>query len=380
MSYSTFRLGANDATKEPMFLGQSVNVARYDQQKYRDFEKLIERQLSFFWRPEEVDISSDRIDFNTKLRDHERHIFLSNLRYQTLLDSVQGRSPNATLLPLISIPELETWVETWSFSETIHSRSYTHIIRGMVDDPSIVFDGIVTDEEIINRAISISAEYDRLYGMACERQSLGEKEFERLYVNEYGWEPYPLHRQLFRTLVSINALEAIRFYVSFACTFAFGERKLLEGNTKIMRFIARDEALHCEGTERMIRFMRTGREGLLWKEIAADEENVIYDTMKSVAEQEMNWADYLFKDGSMIGLNADILKTYVKYRTNLAMNRLGLKALFPEVTTDPLVWMNKWLLTDTLQIAPQEAEQSTYLVGQIDSTVDKASLSQFADL
>ncbi|EFL3065008.1 ribonucleotide-diphosphate reductase subunit beta [Escherichia coli] len=380
MSYSTFRLGANDATKEPMFLGQSVNVARYDQQKYRDFEKLIERQLSFFWRPEEVDISSDRIDFNTKLRDHERHIFLSNLRYQTLLDSVQGRSPNATLLPLISIPELETWVETWSFSETIHSRSYTHIIRGMVDDPSIVFDGIVTDEEIINRAISISAEYDRLYVMTCERQSLGEKEFERLYVNEYGWEPYPLHRQLFRTLVSINALEAIRFYVSFACTFAFGERKLLEGNTKIMRFIARDEALHCEGTERMIRFMRTGREGLLWKEIAADEENVIYDTMKSVAEQEMNWADYLFKDGSMIGLNADILKTYVKYRTNLAMNRLGLKALFPEVTTDPLVWMNKWLLTDTLQIAPQEAEQSTYLVGQIDSTVDKASLSQFADL
>ncbi|EOK1940664.1 class Ia ribonucleoside-diphosphate reductase subunit beta [Shigella sonnei] len=380
MSYSTFRLGANDATKEPMFLGQSVNVARYDQQKYRDFEKLIERQLSFFWRPEEVDISSDRIDFNTKLRDHERHIFLSNLRYQTLLDSVQGRSPNATLLPLISIPELETWVETWSFSETIHSRSYTHIIRGMVDDPSIVFDGIVTDEEIINRAISISAEYDRLYWMTCERQSLGEKEFERLYVNEYGWEPYPLHRQLFRTLVSINALEAIRFYVSFACTFAFGERKLLEGNTKIMRFIARDEALHCEGTERMIRFMRTGREGLLWKEIAADEENVIYDTMKSVAEQEMNWADYLFKDGSMIGLNADILKTYVKYRTNLAMNRLGLKALFPEVTTDPLVWMNKWLLTDTLQIAPQEAEQSTYLVGQIDSTVDKASLSQFADL
>ncbi|EKO1140364.1 ribonucleotide-diphosphate reductase subunit beta [Shigella sonnei] len=380
MSYSTFRLGANDATKEPMFLGQSVNVARYDQQKYRDFEKLIERQLSFFWRPEEVDISSDRIDFNTKLRDHERHIFLSNLRYQTLLDSVQGRSPNATLLPLISIPELETWVETWSFSETIHSRSYTHIIRGMVDDPSIVFDGIVTDEEIINRAISISAEYDRLYRMTCDRQSLGEKEFERLYVNEYGWEPYPLHRQLFRTLVSINALEAIRFYVSFACTFAFGERKLLEGNTKIMRFIARDEALHCEGTERMIRFMRTGREGLLWKEIAADEENVIYDTMKSVAEQEMNWADYLFKDGSMIGLNADILKTYVKYRTNLAMNRLGLKALFPEVTTDPLVWMNKWLLTDTLQIAPQEAEQSTYLVGQIDSTVDKASLSQFADL
>ncbi|HCI4621164.1 TPA: ribonucleotide-diphosphate reductase subunit beta [Klebsiella quasipneumoniae subsp. similipneumoniae] len=380
MSYSTFRLGANDATKEPMFLGKSVNVARYDQQKYRDFEKLIEKQLSFFWRPEEVDITTDRIDFNTKLQEHERHIFLSNLRYQTLLDSVQGRSPNATLLPLISIPELETWVETWSFSETIHSRSYTHIIRGMVDDPSIVFDGIVTDEEIISRAISISTEYDKLYEMTCARQHLGEDEFERLYVSEFYGKPYPLQRQLFRTLVSINALEAIRFYVSFACTFAFGERKLLEGNTKIMRFIARDEALHCEGTERMLRFMRTGREGLLWAQIAADEEPFIYQTMMDVAEQEMRWADYLFKDGSMIGLNADILKSYVKYRTNLAMRRLGLKPLYPEIKDDPLVWMNKWLLSDTLQIAPQEAEQSTYLVGQIDSAVDRAGLSQFADL
>ncbi|EDC5089055.1 ribonucleotide-diphosphate reductase subunit beta [Salmonella enterica] len=380
MSYSTFRLGANDATKEPMFLGQSVNVARYDQQKYRDFEKLIEKQLSFFWRPEEVDITTDRIDFNTKLQEHERHIFLSNLRYQTLLDSVQGRSPNATLLPLISIPELETWVETWSFSETIHSRSYTHIIRGMVDDPSIVFDGIVTDEEIIIRAISISSEYDKLYEMTCARQYVGEDEFERLYASEFDGKPYSLQRQLFRTLVSINALEAIRFYVSFACTFAFGERKLLEGNTKIMRFIARDEALHCEGTERMIRFMRTGREGLIWKQIAIEEEGFVYQTMKDVAEQEMRWADYLFKNGSMIGLNAEILKSYVKYRTNLAMRRLGLTPLFPAIKDDPLVWMNKWLLSDTLQIAPQEAEQSTYLVGQIDSTVNRDILSNFVDL
>ncbi|EMG9686447.1 ribonucleotide-diphosphate reductase subunit beta, partial [Klebsiella pneumoniae] len=235
MSYSTFRLGANDATKEPMFLGNSVNVSRYDIQKYREFEKLIEKQLSFFWRPEEVDISQDRIDYMTKLADHERHIFTSNLRYQTLLDSVQGRSPNVTLLPLASIPELETWIETWAFSETIHSRSYTHIIRGMVDDPSEIFDGIVTDEQIISRASSVSAEYDKLYQMVCAREHLGEDEFERLYASEFGGKPYPMQRQLFRTLVSVNALEAIRFYVSFACTFAFGERKLLEGNAKIMR-------------------------------------------------------------------------------------------------------------------------------------------------
>lgn len=147
MSYSTFTTIKNNQLQEPMFLGQNVNVARYDQQKYEVFEKLIEKQLSFFWRPEEVDVSKDRIDYNN-LPDHEQHIFISNLKYQTLLDSVQGRSPNVAFLPLVSIPELETWMETWSFSETIHSRSYTHIIRNVVKDPSIVFDDIVENEQI----------------------------------------------------------------------------------------------------------------------------------------------------------------------------------------------------------------------------------------
>ena len=380
MSYSTFRLGATDATKEPMFLGNSVNVSRYDVQKYREFEKLIEKQLSFFWRPEEVDISQDRIDFMSKLAPHERHIFISNLRYQTLLDSIQGRSPNVTLLPLASIPELETWIETWSFSETIHSRSYTHIIRGLLDDPSEVFDGIVTDEHIISRASSVSAEYDKLYEMICAREYLGNDVFERQYAAEFDGQPYPMERQVYRTIVAVNALEAIRFYVSFACTFAFGERRLMEGNAKVMRLIARDEALHCEGTERILRNMRTGRDGLIWKEIAQSEENFVYQTMRDVAEQEMRWADYLFKDGSMIGLNAQILKSYVKYRTNLAMKRLHLATLFDDVTTDPLPWMSSWLYTDNVQVAPQETEIPSYLVGQIDAAVDTASLGGFGDL
>lgn len=380
MSYSTFRLGATDATKEPMFLGNSVNVSRYDVQKYREFEKLIEKQLSFFWRPEEVDISQDRIDFQAKLAPHERHIFISNLRYQTLLDSIQGRSPNVTLLPLASIPELETWIETWSFSETIHSRSYTHIIRGLLADPSEVFDGIVTDEQIISRASSVSAEYDKLYQMICAREHLGQDEFERLYALEFDGLSYPMERQVFRTIVAVNALEAIRFYVSFACTFAFGERRLMEGNAKVMRLIARDEALHCEGTERILRNMRTGRDGLIWKEIAQSEESFVYQTMRDVAEQEMRWAEYLFKDGSMIGLNANILKSYVKYRTNLAMKRLHLKPLFDDVTTDPLPWMSSWLYTDNVQVAPQETEIPSYLVGQIDAAVNTDSFGGFGDL
>lgn len=374
--YSTFRLGANDATKEPMFLGLSVNVSRYDQQKYRLFEKLIEKQLSFFWRPEEVDISKDRIEFNNKLQPHERHIFLSNLRYQTLLDSVQGRSPNATLLPLASIPELETWIETWSFSETIHSRSYTHIIRGMVDNPAEIFDGIVSDEEIVSRAASVTEQYDALYQLICAREYLSEQEgrFDEIY-GELAME-----KQVYRTLVAVNALEAIRFYVSFACTFSFGERGLLEGNTKIMRFITRDEALHCHSTEMMIKYMRVGKEGELWKAVADELEPFVYQTMKDVAEQEMRWAEHLFKDGSMIGLNAEILKQYVKYRTNVSLRRMGLKPIFEDALNDPLPWMNKWLLSDQVQVAPQEVEVGSYLVGQIDSTVSSKSLKKFADL
>ena len=173
MAYSTFNKVKNDALKEPMFFGQNVNVARYDQQRHPIFEKLIEKQLSFFWRPEEVDLSTDRKDFMA-MAEHERHIFLSNLKYQTLLDSVQGRSPNIAFLPVVSLPELETWLETWSFSETVHSRSYTHIIRNVVDDPSIIFDDIVDNPEIVKRAESVTRYYDLFIEMCGQYSLLGE--------------------------------------------------------------------------------------------------------------------------------------------------------------------------------------------------------------
>ena len=173
MAYTTFSQVKNNQLLEPMFFGQPVNIARFDQQKYNFFEKLIEKQLSFFWRPEEVDVSRDRIDYQV-LPEHEKHIFISNLKYQTLLDSIQGRSPNIALLPLISIPELETWVETWSFFETIHARSYTHIIRNIVNAPSLVFDTIITNKEILKRAQNICGYYDGLIKLASYYQLLGE--------------------------------------------------------------------------------------------------------------------------------------------------------------------------------------------------------------
>ncbi|MGK3125687.1 class Ia ribonucleoside-diphosphate reductase subunit beta [Candidatus Pantoea formicae] len=374
MAYTTFSQNKNDQLLEPMFFGQSVNVARFDQQKYDIFEKLIEKQLSFFWRPEEVDVSRDRIDYQA-LPDHEKHIFISNLKYQTLLDSIQGRSPNVALLPLISIPELETWIETWAFSETIHSRSYTHIIRNIVNDPSLVFDDIVTNEQILARAQDISKYYDDLIEMTNYWHLLGEGTHEvagkTVTVNLRA-----LKKQLYICLMSVNALEAIRFYVSFACSFAFAERELMEGNAKIIKLIARDEALHLTGTQHMLNLLRTGEDDPEMKEIAAECRDECFDLFKKAAEQEKEWADYLFSGGSMIGLNKDILCQYIEYITNIRMQAVGLDLPF-QTRSNPIPWINSWLVSDNVQVAPQEVEVSSYLVGQIDAEVGEDDFNDF---
>jgi Ribonucleotide reductase, beta subunit len=357
-----------------MFLGQPVNVARYDQQKYEMFEKLIEKQLSFFWRPEEVDISQDRIDY-AALPEHEKHIFISNLKYQTLLDSIQGRSPNVALLPLISIPELETWVETWSFSETIHSRSYTHIIRNIVNDPSVVFDDIVTNKEIQKRAGDIAGYYDDLISYASYYNLLGEGK-HTVNNRTITIDLRELKRKLYLCLMSVNALEAIRFYVSFACSFAFAERELMEGNAKIIKLIARDEALHLTGTQFMINTLRSGEDDPEMAEIAKECEQDCYELFLQAANQEKEWAGYLFESGSMIGLNKDILCQYVEYITNIRMQAVGLKLPF-QVKSNPIPWINNWLVSDNVQVAPQEAEMSSYLVGQIDAEINEDDLSDF---
>lgn len=375
MTYSIFCQTKNDALKEPMFFGQPVNVARYDQQKHPIFEQLIEKQLSFFWRPEEVDVSKDRIDYGN-LSSHEQHIFISNLKYQTLLDSIQGRSPNVVLLPLVSIPELETWIETWSFSETIHSRSYTHIIRNIVNDPAVVFDDIMENEHILQRASDIAFFYDDLYQHSQLYSLFGPGTH---VVN--GEEKYvdlrKLKKQLYLCLMAVNVLEAIRFYVSFACSFAFAERKLMEGNAKIIKLIARDEALHLTSTQHMLNIMASGKDDPEMAEIAQECYDESIEIFRKAAEQEKEWAGYLFKDGSMIGLNKDILCQYVEYITNLRMEAVGLPGIFPESKSNPIPWINTWLSSDNVQVAPQETEISSYLVGQIDSDLSDSDFDDF---
>src|SRR5690606_3107565 len=375
MAYSTFCQTPNDQMKEPMFFGQSVNVARYDQQKYEIFEKLIEKQLSFFWRPEEVDVSQDRIDYQT-LPEHEKHIFISNLKYQTLLDSIQGRSPNVALLPLVSIPELETWIETWSFSETIHSRSYTHIIRNIVNNPSVVFDDIVANEYILKRARDIAFYYDDLISYTQLYNQFGEGT-HALAGKEVVVSLRELKKKLYLCLMVVNVLEAIRFYVSFACSFAFAERELMEGNAKIIKLIARDEALHLTGTQHMLNILRSGEDDPEMAEIANETREQCFDLFKQAALQEKEWAEYLFKGGSMIGLNKDILCQYVEYITNLRMQAVGLQPAFPGVRQNPIPWINAWLSSDNVQVAPQEVEISSYLIGQIDSQMNTDDLQHF---
>ncbi|MCL1050494.1 ribonucleotide-diphosphate reductase subunit beta [Shewanella abyssi] len=374
MAYSTFCQTPNNAMLEPMFLGQSVNVARYDQQKYEVFEKLIEKQLSFFWRPEEVDVSKDKIDY-AALPEHEKHIFISNLKYQTLLDSIQGRSPNVAFLPLVSLPELETWIETWSFSETIHSRSYTHIIRNIVNDPSIVFDDIVQNKEILKRATDIAAYYDKLIllSQAFHLHGEGSQEIDGEVIEVTKRE---IKKALYLCMVSVNVLEAIRFYVSFACSFAFAERNVMEGNAKIIRLIARDEALHLNSTQHILKIMHAGKDDPEMAEIAKECKQTAIDIFVKAAEQEKEWAKYLFKDGSMIGLNETILCQYVEYITNERMKAVNFESPYAE-QTNPLPWMKNWLESDAVQVAPQEVEVSSYLVGQIDASIDEDEFLDF---
>jgi ribonucleoside-diphosphate reductase beta chain len=339
-----------------MFLGMNVDVARYDTMKYPWLDKLTERQAGFFWRETEIDLSKDAIDFKERLTDNERHVFISNLKYQILLDSVQGRAPTAAFSPICSLPELETWLQTWTYFETIHSRSYTHIVRNVFTNPSEVFDAIVPTPEIIERAASVTGDYDLL--IALNARHLLE-----------GGEPTQAHRrQVFKTLASVNVLEAVRFYVSFACSFSFAERALLEGSAKIIRMIARDEATHLSGTQLMLQALMYGDEGDVWQQTAAECIDDLFKLFDDAVQQEKDWANYLFKDGSVIGLNAEILCSYVEYIANVRIKALGFDRRYP-TTKDPLPWMRSYLISDNVQVAPQESEITSYVSGAIDMNI-----------
>ena len=337
-----FKKNKKSSKKRKLFFDNSVDIARYDDIKYPQIDKFTDRQLGFFWRPEEVDILRDAKDFKD-LTEAEQHVFTSNLKRQILLDSVQGRAPNMAFLPIVSLPELETWIETWAFSETIHSRSYTHIIRNVYANPGIVFDDILENEEIMDCAKSIS------------------KYYEELIAN-------PTKKNLWLCLNAVNALEGIRFYVSFACSWAFAELKKMEGNAKIIKFIARDENVHLASTTTLIKLLP--KDDNEFVKIQKECEEEVLQIMQDVVQQEKSWADYLFKDGSMIGLNANVLKDYVEWIAAKRCSAIGIDHSF-KGGTNPLPWTQKWISGGSVQVAPQETEISSYIVGGVKKDVDK---------
>ena len=349
-----------DHTKVTMFLDPTggPTIQRYDTLKYKSFDKLTDSQLGFFWRPEEIDIYQDAKDFKA-LTDHEQHIFTSNLKRQILLDSVQGRAPVEAFSPIVSLPEIENWIQTWTFSETIHSRSYTHIIRNIYSNPSKIFDELMDIKEIVDCAGDISKYYDDLIQQSMWYNLLGEGT-HTVNGKKIPVDLYELKKNLWLTLMSVNILEGVRFYVSFACSWAFAELKKMEGNAKIIKLIARDENLHLASTQLMLRTLL--KDDPIFVKIAEETKDECIQMFVDAVDQEKAWAEYLFKDGSMIGLNTELLGQYIEFICTRRMKNVQLESPY-EVKSNPLPWTQKWISGADVQVAPQETEITSYVSG-----------------
>jgi ribonucleoside-diphosphate reductase beta chain len=373
---TVFNTDIVDSTKQKMFFGSPLGVQRYDKFKYPVFDKLTQQQLGYFWRPEEVSLQKDRADYQT-LNEAQKHIFTSNLKYQILLDSVQGRGPGMAFMPYCSLPELEAAMNIWQTMEMIHSRSYTHIIKNVYADPSEVFDKILEDDKILSRAKSVTAAYDEFI-QAAQVYGTGNMWKEGWSDSPTAqWELHDIKRKLYRAVANVYILEGIRFYVSFACSFAFGELKLLEGSAKIIGLIARDESQHMTITQNILNKWRDGDDPEM-VEIAKQEEENVYQMFRDCVEEEKSWAEYLFKDGSIIGLNDKLLQKYVEWTANRRLKSIGMKAIFDTpISNNPLPWTAHWLSSKGMQVAPQETEVESYLIGSIKQDVKKDTFAGF---
>jgi ribonucleoside-diphosphate reductase beta chain len=374
---TVFNPESHNTKKQPMFFGKPLGIQRYDSYKYPVFEKLTTQQLGYFWRPEEVSLQKDRGDYHS-LRPEQKHIYTSNLKYQIMLDSIQGRGPGMAFIPYCSLPELEACMEVWGFMEMIHSRSYTYIIKNVYSDPSEVFDTIISDERILERAKSVTESYDDFINAAHQYDNSNEWIHALEQVPSAQESLKDVKRKLYRAVANVNILEGIRFYVSFACSFAFGELKLMEGSAKIISLIARDENQHLAITQNILNKWRDGDDPEM-KQIAKEEEEWVYAMFDKAVNEEKRWADYLFKDGSMIGLNDTLLKKYVEWVANRRMKAIGLKPVYDiAAKNNPLPWTQHWISSKGLQVAPQETEVESYVVGGIKQDVTKDTFAGFS--
>ena len=374
---TVFNQNVVNTKKQPMFFGAPLGVQRYDTYKYPVFDRLTTQMLGYFWRPEEVSLQKDRSDYQ-QLRPEQKHIFTSNLKYQILLDSVQGRGPGMAFSPYVALPELEAAMNVWQFMEMIHSKSYTYIIKNVYPDPSEVFDTILNDKKILQRANSVTRAYDEFINYAQEYGlSNNWRPDWRGHPNS-EWTINDLKRKLYKAVANVNILEGIRFYVSFACSFAFGELKLMEGSAKIISLISRDENQHLVLTQQILKNWAKGIDDPEMKQIAREEKETITQMFRDAVDEEKEWAEYLFKDGSMIGLNDKLLTKYVEWIANKRMKAIGLDPIYDvPLRNNPLPWTEHWISSKGLQVAPQETEVESYVVGGIKQDVKNDSFAGF---
>ena len=375
---TVFNTNPVDTKKQPMFFGQPLGLQRYDEYKYPVFDKLTQQQLGYFWRPEEVSLQKDRADYKM-LTPEQKHIYTSNLKYQIMLASVQGRAPGMAFMPYCSLPELEGAMNVWQLMEMIHSRSYTYIIKNVYPDPGEVFDTVLGDEKILSRADSVTSAYNELINHAHEYDSGNIWRMATEGHPNGTYDRKELKRKLYRAIVNVNILEGIRFYVSFACSFAFGELKIMEGSAKIISLIARDESQHLVLTQQILKNWQEHGDDEEMVEIAAEEKSNVIEMFKNAVDEEKAWAEYLFKDGSMIGLNEKLLSQYVEFTANRRMRAIGLDPIYDiSARNNPLPWTQYWLNSKGQQNAPQETEIESYVVGGIKQDVEGDTFSGFS--
>ena len=342
---SVLNLKSVDSTKQPLFLGEDLNLQRYDKFKYPIFFELFKKQNENFWWPHETTLGKDRGDYND-LTDTERFVFDSNLRFQTLGDSMLSRSIHS-LKEYVSNPELEICMNTWAQFEGIHSYSYSYLLNNVYPDPTKFFDSIMEDKEIVGRAELIRNNFDKILG-DDEKKDIKQK--------------------IFDCILSVNVMEGLVFYVSFACSFYFGYRGKMEGNAKIIKFIQRDEALHFSVTQNLIKILRDeDKEGFTG--IVKKSEDKVYAFYEQATKNEQDWAKYLFSKGNLLGLNEEVITGYTKWLCDNRLRSLGYKKIF-NVKENPLSgWMNSYMDSSKVQVAPQETEISSYKIGARDTTL-----------
>lgn len=344
-----------DTTKQPLFLGESLSLQRYDKFKYPIFFELFKTQESFFWWPHEITLQKDRNDYKD-LSDIERFVFDSNLRFQTLGDSMLSRSIHS-LSEYVSNPELEICMNTWAHMEGIHSYSYSYLLNNVYYNPTEFFDSIMSDENILKRADLIKENYDKILGKDGSEKNIKDK--------------------IFNCIVSTNVMEGLVFYVSFACSFYFGYRGQMEGNSKIIKLIQRDESQHFAITQNLLKILKE-EENEGFCDIFSKNEQKIYDMYEEACKNESKWCDYLFSRGELLGLNSEILSGYARWLADTRLRSLGLKKIFNEKSNPIAGWMDSYLDSSKIQVAPQETEITSYKIGSRDTSIKEEDFSEMA--